>query len=214
MQKKNAAFRKARLRATPRRRLHKRRLHQPVSQQVIETLISGITDLRDRAIILVLADSGARVSELLQLSREDIKIASGAIGDGFRFAAVGTLPSVMTADKLRKAYLSARALEALNAYLETRGDSNAALFTDASGKRMTTQQVRWLLHVWCDRLGVKRFPIHDFRRRMAEGLIAGGMSVNAVAIVLGWSVRLPFGKPSIRLHLVRLDDHGSIGASD
>jgi site-specific recombinase XerD len=213
MQKNNAAFRKTRLRTVTRQRPHIHSLNQPVSQQVIQTLATGISDLRDRAIILILADTGARVSEIIQLNRDDIKVGAGTIGAGFMFAPVGTLSFLMKGNRPRKLYLSARALEALDAYLETREDSNAALFI-RGGERITAQTVRRLLHVWCDRLGVARFPTHDFRGRFAENLLLAQASVHTVATMLGYSVPTVPHMPTIHLNLVTFDGHGSAGASD
>ena len=129
---------------------------QPVSRQVLEKLVAGIVDLRDRAIILFLTDTGARLSELLSQDRDTIKVGTGVLAGEFKFAATATLPATKSNGQ-RKLYVSARALEALNRYLETRKDANPALFVTRSGERLRTEQVRRLVHTWCDRLGIEGF---------------------------------------------------------
>ena len=173
MLKKKLAVRTSRQRAASRKRapmfLHK----QPVSRQVLEKLIAGTTDLRDRAIILFLIDTGARVSELVSQDRDMIKVGTGVLAGEFKFAATGTLP-IAKSNGRRNLYISARAVEALNLYLDSREDANPALFTTRSGERMRTEQVRRLLHVWCGRLGIEPFPLRDFRRSLAESLFGAG----------------------------------------
>ena len=152
---------------------------------MIENLVAGVTDLRDQAIILFLMDTGARVSELVSLNRNMITVRAGMLGDSFKFAATGTLP-IAKSHGWRDIYISARALEALNHYLESRQDANPALFASRSGERMRTEQVRKLPHSWCDRLGIDRFPVHDFRRSLGESLVGAG-SPFVMARVLGYS---------------------------
>jgi integrase len=184
-----------------------------VSSQVIEKLINGVTDLRDRAIILFLTDTGARVREPVAMDRDMIAAGAGVLPvSQLKTAATGSLykrqysavfwlkyskngklyrESSQTTDR-RKAErmlnvrlpfakscgrrdfnLSVRALEALTSYLESREDTNLALFATRGGERLRTIQVRNLVHKWCDRLGIKRFPIYDFRRRFAANLNEG-----------------------------------------
>ena len=172
--------------AASRRRAPRSPFKQPVSHQVIENLVAAVTDLRDRAILLFLVDTGARLSELVSQDRDMIKVGTGVLAGEFKFAATATLPATKSNGQ-RKLYVSARALEALNRYLETRKDANPALFATRSGERMRTEQVRRLLDALCDRLCIERFPAHDFRRRLAESLVVAG-SLYVVAVVLGYSL--------------------------
>ena len=186
MLKKKLAVRISRQRAASRKRAPMSPYKQPVTRQVLEKLVGGTTDLRDRAIILFLADTGARINEFVSLDRDMIKVGPGVLAGGFKFAATGTLP-IGKSNGRRSLYISARAVEALNLYLYSRKDAHPALFASRSGERMRTEQVRKLLHVWCDQLGIERFPAHDFRRSLAESLSRGG-SLYIIALVLGYSL--------------------------
>ena len=157
-----------------------------VSNVVMNKLAEGVDDLRDRAIILFLMDTGARVSELVSQDRDMIKVGTEVLLGEFKFAATSTLPIAKSKGR-RDLYISARALEALNLYLECREDANPALFATRSGERMRTEQVRKLLYVWCDQLGIERFPAHDFRRSLAESLL-GARSPYIIVLVLGYSL--------------------------
>ncbi len=184
MLKKKLTNRRSSQRGASGRRTPRSPFEPPVSRQVLEKLVAGIADLRDRAIILFLMDTGARVSELVLQNRNMIKVRAGVLGGSFKFAATGTL-STAKSNGRRDVYISTRALEALNHYLESRQDANPALFATRSGERMRTEQVRRLLHTWCDRLGIERFPAHDFRRSLAESLVGAG-SPYVIASVLGY----------------------------
>src|ERR1017187_1773520 len=186
MLKKKLAVRTSRQRAASRKRAPMFPYTQPVSRQVLEKLVAGTTDLRDRAIVLFLIDTGARGSELVLLDRDMINVGTGVLGGEFKFAATGTLP-IAKSNRRRNFYITARALEALNLYLESREDTNPALFATRSGERMRTEQVRKLLYVWCERLGIEPFPAHDFRRSLAESLL-GTSSFYIIAFVLGYSL--------------------------
>ena len=74
------------------------------------------TDIRDRALIEMLACTGCRVSELSNINLNDIRFYSkrkcGYIGKG---------------DKERTVFISDQAMIYLNRYLETRQDNNISL---------------------------------------------------------------------------------------
>jgi integrase len=167
---KKFAVRSSRHRGAAYKRSPKSSYKQPVGQQVLEKLAAGITDLRDRAIILFLMDTGLRVSELVQLDRSMIKADTSVPRAGpLMNTATGSLPIAKSLVP-RKFYVSERAFEALNLYLGSRDDPNPALFTTKSGERLRVDQVGKPVHAWCHLLGVERFPLHDFRRRLATGL--------------------------------------------
>jgi len=50
-----------------------------------------------------------------------------------------------------------------------------------------------MIHGTCDRLGIKRFRLHEFRRRLGCRLAEGGSGIYTIARTLGYSTkRLPF----------------------
>jgi integrase/recombinase XerC len=145
-----------------------------LSQQKMDQLVAGISDPRDKALVLFLRDSGLRVGELVMLDRDMISVCTGVLpGSQIATAATGSIP-IAKSHKRRKFYVSARAFEALSLYLENREDTEPALFAGRSGERLRADQVRKLIHGSCDRLGLKRFPLHEFRRSLATRFLEGG----------------------------------------
>jgi len=182
-----SAVRSSRPRVASRKRPLKSSFKQPVSRQVLETLVAGVTNPRDRAIILFLMETGLRSGEFVQLDRDMIKVSAEAPpAGGTEMVATGNLP-VESSIGCRSFYLSARALEALNLYLGSRQDTNPALFITTSGERLRVDHVRRLVRAWCHQLDIRPFPLHDFRRRLAADLMASGCNLTIVQSVLGHS---------------------------
>lgn len=50
---------------------------------------------------------------------------------------------------------------------------------------MNSIQVRRIVHNYCDRLGLKRFPLHDFRRRFSASKVEGGGDLLTLQPLLG-----------------------------
>jgi integrase len=167
-----------------RKRAPRKSFTLTVSEQELEQLVAGISDLRGKALALFLRDTGLRVGEVVALDRNVIKALIEVQGG---IAAVGTLQIGKAGD--RKFYVSSRAFEALNLYLDSRVDTSPALFAQGNGVRMHTEQVRRLIQGACDRLGIKRFPLHEFRRRLAWRLLVGGSSAVTTLRTLGYSTK-------------------------
>lgn len=155
---------------------------RPVKPEVLAVLIDGITERRDRAIILMLIDSGLRASELVKLNREMISLDTTAPGGR------GLLPPSLSL-RTRTFWVTARTVDALRDYLSTERDQdcNAALFVDQRGNRITAQQLRKMIHRWCDQLGVERVNVHQFRHSLVLRLLERGCSLSTVGEIMGYS---------------------------
>ncbi|GIW64612.1 MAG: hypothetical protein KatS3mg092_0545 [Patescibacteria group bacterium] len=96
--------------------------------------ISDIIGLRDRAILEVLFSTGLRVSELVNLNREQVNIETG------EFGVIGK------GGKARVVFLSKRAKEWLKKYLDKRDDPYSPLFIRYSGPKakegLTNEKMR------------------------------------------------------------------------
>ena len=99
--------------------------------------------------------------------------------------ATGSLP-VAKSTECRTFYVSPRALEALNLYLASRDDTSPALFTTTSGERLRVDNVQKLVRAWCHQLDINRFPLHDFRRRLATSLSEFGFDLMTISRLLGY----------------------------
>ena len=100
---------------------------QPFSVQDINALLDaceGPMVLRDRALILLLLDTGARCSEVVQLNLEDLDLS------GHRLQILHA-----KGNKQRIVSFAANCEAALRAYLELRGDGPGPLFFASTGHR-------------------------------------------------------------------------------
>ena len=105
---------------SPVRRIHKVKtgtnIKETYSDETLELMRDECTELRDLAMIDMLASTGMRVGEMVLLNREDINFTERecvVFGKG---------------DKERIVYFDARTKIHLKNYLESRRDSNPALF--------------------------------------------------------------------------------------
>ena len=159
-----------------------------VSQEVYTALVDGIDDLRDKAIILVLMESGLRATELVLLDRDMITIGTHTLpGGSVGTIATGSVPSTKLGHE-RQFFLSARAVKAVCDYIATKGtdDTSCVLFANRHGGRLGAALIRDTLSSWCDRLGIERFGIHEFRRSLAARLCEGGCDLRAIKSALGY----------------------------
>ena len=134
--------------------------------------------LRDRAILETLFSTGLRLSELCALNRA-INLARGEItvrGKG---------------DKLRVVFFSDRAKGPIKKYLETRGDTDPALFLSLTraGKslgRISPRAVERLVAERAVEAGIpKRVHPHQIRHSFATDLLLNGADLRSVQELLG-----------------------------
>lgn len=166
---------------SPVRRIHKIRTAQTVKEtytdEALETMRDGCACTRDLAIVDLLASTGMRVGELVRLDRKDVDFERRqcvVCGKG---------------DKERPAYFDARTKIHLRAYLETRADSDPALFVSlaAPHRRLGISGVEIRLRTLGRRLDIPKVHPHKFRRTLATRAIDKGMPVEQVQKLLGHS---------------------------
>ena len=150
-------------------------IKKPLSDVEVEELRQSTTNLRDMAIIEVLYATGIRVSELCQLNRTDIKNDMAVVkGKG---------------SKERKIYFSQKSMYYLNQYLQSRKDTNEALFVGL--KKPYTRISVECVETICRTLGkvaeVEKVHPHRFRRTMATRALNKGMPIQEVQMLLGHS---------------------------
>ena len=164
---------------SPVRRIHKVKTAQVIketySDEELELMRDHCTTLRDLAIIDLLASSGMRVGEMVTLNREDINFNERecvVFGKG---------------GKERLVYFDARTKIHLQNYLESRDDSNPALFVSlkAPFERLQIGGVEARLRQLGKRLHLTKVHPHKFRRTMATTAIDKGMPIEQVQQLLG-----------------------------
>jgi len=129
--------------------------------------------LRDKTIILVLLDTGARASELLSLAVSDVNPITGVVqirhGKG---------------DKHRTVYIGKKTRQALRAYLrEVNPDS--FLWVNNAGEPLTRSGLRQMLIERAKRVGVKPQQPHSFRRLFALTMLRNGVDVYSLQLLMG-----------------------------
>lgn len=143
----------------------------------VEEMRENVNTLRDKAIIETLNTTGVRVSELCNMNIDDIQNGSAIIrGKG---------------NKERTVYFSDKALYYLNKYLDTRKDTNTALFinlkkTKGKYERVSKGSIEKMIRDIGNESGIKAHP-HKFRRTVATRGINKGMPIQEVRVLLGHS---------------------------
>ena len=164
---------------SPVRRIHKVKTTQIVketlSDEHLEQLRDQCSHPRDLAIIDLLISTGIRVGELVKLNRCDIDFEERecvVLGKG---------------DKERKVYFDAKTKVHLMQYLDTRCDTNPALFVglNAPWNRLSIAGVEKFLANLGAKSKVRHVHPHKFRRTMATMAIEKGMPIEQVQKLLG-----------------------------
>lgn len=132
-------------------------------------------DVRDRAIVLLLVDTGCRVGGLCSLTVAAVDL------DG-RSAMV-----VEKGQRGRRIYFTEMTAAALRLYLAVRPESaTEALFLARGGNPLTTNGVRLMLERLGERAGVKgRCNAHSFRHAFARSFLRNGGNLAALGRILG-----------------------------
>lgn len=166
---------------SPMNRIHKIKTKQQVkeviSDEAIEKLRDGCGCKRNLAIIDLLYSTGVRVGELVNLNISDVDFEARecvVFGKG---------------DKERRVYFDAKTKIHLQDYINSRTDSNPALFVtlDDPHDRLKISGVEIQLRLLGLRLGLTRIHPHKFRRTMATRAIDKGMPIEQVQKILGHS---------------------------
>ena len=164
---------------SPVRRIHKVKTAKVIkdtyTDEALELMRDNCGTLRDLAIIDLLASSGMRVGEMVSLNRDDINFNERecvVFGKG---------------SKQRLVYFDARTKIHLQNYLDSRTDSNPALFVTlrAPFQRLQIGGVEARLRELGKRLLIPKVHPHKFRRTLATSAIDKGMPIEQVQQLLG-----------------------------
>lgn len=151
----------------------KKKVKQIYSDMEIERLKIECTNIRDKAIISFLLSTGCRISEMLNLNRDDIDFNSlecKVVGKG---------------NKERTVYIDAVTAMYVKEYIFSRSDYDKSLFLNSRGARLTASGVRIVLRKLAKKCGMDDVYPHKFRRTLATNLIRHGMPIQEVAAILG-----------------------------
>lgn len=164
---------------SPVRRIHKVKtgmnIKETYSDEALELMRDNCTELRDLAMIDMLASTGMRVGEMVLLNRNDIDFNERecvVFGKG---------------EKERIVYFDARTKIHLQNYLDNRADDNPALFVSLQSphNRMNIGGIEVRLRQLGKRLGLNKVHPHKFRRTLATMAIDKGMPIEQLQQLLG-----------------------------
>lgn len=164
---------------SPVRRIHKVKTDKPIketfSDEGLELLRDACEEIRDLAMVDLLASTGMRVGELVNLNRGDVNFHERecvVLGKG---------------GSERVVYFDARTKIHLLNYLDCRNDNNPALFVSLTlpRERLLIGGVETRLREIGKRADMQKVHPHKFRRTLATRAIDKGMPIEQVQRLLG-----------------------------
>lgn len=164
---------------SPVRRIHKIKTDKPIKETIsdegLELLRDACDQIRDLALVDLLASTGMRVGELVNLNRGDMNFHERecvVLGKG---------------GSERMVYFDARTKIHLLNYLESRDDNNPALFVSLNQPRgrLLIGGVETRLRKIGKRADLNKVHPHKFRRTLATRAIDKGMPIEQVQRLLG-----------------------------
>lgn len=164
---------------SPVRRIHKVKtatnIKETYTDEDLEKMRDSCTELRDLAIIDMLASTGMRIGEMVLLNKADINFNERecvVFGKG---------------DKERIVYFDARTKIHLQNYIDNRTDNNPALFVTLRSphERIKIGGIESRLREMGKRLAIQKVHPHKFRRTLATMAIDKGMPIEQLQKLLG-----------------------------
>ena len=164
---------------SPVRRIHKVKtasnIKETYTDEELEKMRDDCSELRDLAIIDILASTGMRIGEMVLLNKADINFNDRecvVFGKG---------------DKERIVYFDARAKIHLQNYIDSRTDDNPALFVTLRSphERIKIGGIESRLREMGKALDIKKVHPHKFRRTLATMAIDKGMPIEQLQLLLG-----------------------------
>ncbi len=152
---------------------YKKEAPQALSKNERNRLICDIDrsrNKRDFAIIMVLLNTGIRVSELVSIDRSDIEISERK----------GKLTVVGKGNKERTIPLNAEVRRAIDKYLYQRIDDYPAIFLSNRGKRISVRTVQNLVHKY-------GYHVHQLRHTFITDLQRSGADLTLIQSLSGHS---------------------------
>ncbi len=153
----------------------KKVVKEVISDENFEILRDSCSNIRDLAMIELLASTGIRVGELVNLNIDDVLFNERecvVLGKG---------------DSERIVYFDAKTKIHLLKYLESRTDDNPALFVSFKKpyNRLGINGVERRIRELGNEANIKKVHPHKFRRTMATNAIDKGMPIEQVQKLLG-----------------------------
>jgi site-specific recombinase XerD len=144
-------------------------------RSMLDTCDSSFLGKRNRAMILMLLDTGLRARELLSIHLGDINLVSGII-----------LVRKGKGSKVRTVFIGKKTKKAIRSYLRDRTDTLDNLWvTDDKTKKLAYGGLRALLVRHANLAGIEAPTAHDFRRAFAITMLRQGIDLVTLSRILG-----------------------------
>lgn len=161
-----------------------KRLPNFLTQQEVEKILQApnmrtLLGVRDRAILELLYGCGVRVSELVQLEKDDVNLEAGFL----KCIGKGSKERIVPIGKMAK--------EAVERYLALDGKvlregKNRIFISKKRGEKITRQSVWRRVKFYAKKAGIsKRITPHTFRHSYATHLLEGGADLRVLQELLG-----------------------------
>jgi len=171
-----------------------KRLPKTLSQDQVSALLRGIEgdrplDLRNLAILSFLYGTGARVSELVALNREDVDFTTGLV----RLKGKGGRERIVPAGGF--------VMERVREWLEVRQDLSSAVFTSLGGRRISERHIRNIIGAALRKAALSLpFSPHGMRHSFATHMLENGADIRIVQELLG---HMSLSTTQIYTHIAR-----------
>jgi site-specific recombinase XerD len=159
-------------------------LPKAIPHEDIKDIFSGVTSVRDRALLMLLYRTGMRIGELLEVRVEDVIPADQKI-----LLYVGSKNY-----EGREVYYSNDAEQALKDWLRTRDTTRRYLFYGRSDKPLSYVSAWAVMRKALERAGLsdRGYSLHSLRHTFATEMINNGMRVEVLSAVVStpsWATR-------------------------
>ena len=192
-----------------KKRRQPRRSPQSIKPEDLKSLLDAVTNPRNRALLLILIESGLRMGEIARLDRSTIRVVTSTSADGSEVR-LGTGEILLSKQaRCRSFWVGSDSVNAVADYLakDRAADDEPALFVTKQGQRISTLAIRSAVASWCKSAGIEPIGCHRFRQTLALNLANAGVSYPAMMRLLGYSNP----KSALRFFPDHREDHPSPG---
>lgn len=169
------------------------RLPQALTISEVQALLDSVVGdeppaLRDRALLEFLYATGARISEALALTVDDVLDDSLRAAPAIRVTGKGNKQRIVPVGSFARDALDAYLTRARPALLSTRGRGAARVFLGNRGGALSRQNAWLILRSAAERAGLTQsLSPHTLRHSFATHILAGGADIRVVQELLGHS---------------------------